>query len=231
MGNPIVRDFLGLYAQVGSCLDWGDDPAFFSANYFLGDLGLATWGVCRARLRSNLRRGDFVVFFCAKPNPVAKPRCTYYFVGVGTITDVISREQLLSEHQYSQYRPFLNVLVKPDGQRLVRHEYFHPGHPTDWQKRLAAYVLFGTPLTFFNVTNPPHVATYNGSLPEEWCSRTSLIAERLERLLFGFEGIGRKLRTSHSRHAHAHLNLGRTFPQLKLVYVRSELLGLARNAA
>lgn len=229
MGNPIVSHFVNEYSPRGSYLDWGDDPAFFSAHYFLADVRLATWGVCRARLRSKLRSGDFVVFFCAKPDPIAKPRCDYFFIGVGTVAEVISREQLWGERKYAHYRPFLNVLAKPEGRELTRHEYFHPGHPEDWQKRLGAYVLFGGPLTFFNVTNPPKVATYNGSLPEEWYSRTSPIAELLERLIF--QSAVRRLRTSHSRHAHAHLNLGRTFSQLDLVQVRNEILAVARTAA
>jgi hypothetical protein len=230
LGHPIVKSFLDQYTEPRSVLDWGDDPAFFSAGYFLGDLRLATWGVCRARLRAKLKAGDFVVFFCAKPDPHRKPRCEYYFIGVGTVTDVISREQLWSEIRYAQYRQFLNVLAKLERQELTRHEYFQPGHPDDWRKRLRAYVLFGGPFTFFNVTNPPQVAAYEGSLPEEWL-KTSPVAEGLAKLLFGAEKNSRRLRTSHSRHAHAHLNLRTSFPDCDLAETRKQVLAIAHGAA
>jgi hypothetical protein len=61
--DPLLRDFLDAYARGASYLDWGDDPAFFSAKQRLGDVRAASWGVCRRDVRAALCQGDFVAFF------------------------------------------------------------------------------------------------------------------------------------------------------------------------
>ena len=54
-----MREYLALYKlgmeQDGECYyDWGDDPSFFAAEEFLGDVNRASWGVCRRDVREKL---------------------------------------------------------------------------------------------------------------------------------------------------------------------------------
>lgn len=228
-GHPVVAQFLDRYLESESYLDWGDDPAFFSAQHFLGDLRLATWGVCRPNVRAHAEIGDFIVFFCAKPEHTQQ--CThYYYIGIGTIIDKITREQLWNDEAFAPYRQFLNVLARPVGDQLERFEYCYPGHRQDWQKRLRNYILFGGSSTFFNVARPLRVATYSNYLPERWESSESKAVAQLERILFPDNSSRRRLRTSHSRHAHSHLNLRRSQADADLPALRAELLALARTA-
>lgn len=60
-----LRNFLRAYLDDDCYYDWGDDPAFYAAETFVGDIRMATWGVCRGRLpfRKNLKMGDLIIFF------------------------------------------------------------------------------------------------------------------------------------------------------------------------
>ena len=66
----------------GRFYDWGDDPGFFAAEEFLGDVRGASWGVCRPDVRRELSKGDFVVFFCAQQQPKKPTQWHYYYIGV-----------------------------------------------------------------------------------------------------------------------------------------------------
>ena len=62
-----MERYKSCFEQGATCFyDWGDDPAFFAAEEFLGDVNPASCGVCRRDVREQLRNGDFVIFFCAK---------------------------------------------------------------------------------------------------------------------------------------------------------------------
>jgi hypothetical protein len=153
--------------------DWGDDPAFFAAQIFMGAVRCASWGVCRRDVRQQLKPGDVVVFFCGKPRIKAHSIWDYYYIGLGTIESTVDRRCLWTEGQFALYRQFYNVLAELHGEILVQKETFHPYHK-DWERRaLAPYILFerAPDLTHFNVTNPQLVGTYDGShLPEVWNS-------------------------------------------------------------
>lgn len=226
--HPLIKEYLAEYTSEASYLDWGDDPAFFSARKYSAIRAWPLGGVCRPNVRSHLEKGDFVVFFCAKPEGGQKS-VRYYFIGVGTVHDVITREELWSDDQYEHYRSFLNVLARVQGSPPERHEACYPGHPTDWLRRMDHYVLFSRPHSYFNLTSPLHVATYRGELPEKWRSAHSAVVARVEQLLFD-EALGkyRRLRTAHSYRAHSHLNLGRVLPNADLAQLRSALLQIAR---
>ncbi len=229
-----LAEFLDRYFDENNFYDWGDDPAFFCAEEFLGDARRASWGVCRANLRSRLSPGDYVVFFCAKPR-LSKPRIwDYHYVGVGTIGAVIDRQRLWSDRRFRPYRKFYNVLARPKGNRLVQAETFHPFHK-DWRRRLLNYVIFdpSSTVTDFNLTGPVRVATYDSRVPERWktCSGNKVI-RRLEDFLFRERQIDRRLRTSPIGFAHPHINLesahGRLRPGRSLPELRKELLALVK---
>ena len=87
-----LKKYLEMYRsgleQDGACYyDWGDDPAFFAAEEFLGDVNGASWGVCRTDVRGKLSEGDVVVFFCAKAR--IEGIWEYYYIGLGTVSETI----------------------------------------------------------------------------------------------------------------------------------------------
>ncbi|MDQ5872670.1 MAG: hypothetical protein M3547_10770 [Acidobacteriota bacterium] len=203
--DPALRRFLAEYPD--SFFDWGDDPAFFAARVFLGDVRRASWGVCRRNLRARLAPGDLVVFFCAREAATTKGRWDYYFVGFATVGSAPNREQIWREERYSAYRSFYNLLVRPEGQTFVHAEAFHPPH-SDWARRRSApYILFDSRpgMTEFDLVSPPHVAVYSGSLPERWNQEPT--AAHLENLLFRSRGRARRLRTSKTGFGHTYMKL------------------------
>ena len=139
--------------------DWGDDPAFFAAEEFLGDVRKASWGVCRPDVRRNLKEGDIVVFFCAQQQK-NMDQWDYYYVGLGTVGEVVcDRSQIWKKRRYRDYRKFYNLLIDSTGSH---REIIHDWHD-DKCGRLSKtpYVIFeASDKTHFNVTNPLHVATY-----------------------------------------------------------------------
>ena len=221
--DPTLDKFLGKYND--QYYDWGDDPSFFAAREFLGNVRHASWGVCRRNVRQHLKPGGLVVFFCAKPQIGNAKVWDYYYIGFGTVRATIDRWQLWQDNQFSCYRRFYNVLAEPKNSKLVQKETFHPYHK-DWQKRLTApYILFepSEELSHFNLVNPLLVASYDGNkIPEDW--GTSCLALQLENLLFEERLISRRLRSSPTGYGHSHINLtnegkttrpGRTIEQLR----------------
>ncbi len=200
--DPFLRAFLKDYDE--SYYDWGDDPSFFSARSFLGDVNRASWGVCRRDVRLKLQKDDIVVFFCGRQ---ASHEWRYYFVGFGTVGASIRREELWTDPSYEPYRRFYNVLARFDGKHLVQSETFHPYHENWADRAQAPYVIFDVARSSFNITSPHHVATWNGgALPEEWTS--DLRSNEIERLLFTEREIfHRRLRTSPTGYGHPKLNL------------------------
>ena len=207
-----------------SYYDWGDDPSFFAAQQFLGDVREATWGVCRPDVRKALSEGDVVLFFCGCQVGDRGVWC-YHFVGLAKVRALVRhRACLWTNPAYVSYRKFYNVLARLEGGHLVQSETFHPKHG-DWERRAdAPYVVFDSAYSFFNLTAPHCVATweYGRPTPELW--KTDDRSKDIERLLFDDRGINRRLRTSVGGHPHPKLNLlcdgrritrpGRSLPEL-----------------
>ena len=229
-----LRKFLGEYLLPDRYYDWGDDPAFFAAKEFLGDVRRASWGVCRRDVRRRLIAGDLIVFFCAKQHPTKRQRWDYYYIGFGTVEHLICRRQLWTNEQFVDYRDFYNVLARVEGLFFIQKETFHPYHG-DWEKRLQSpYIIFSDDprLTHFNLVNPLHVATYMGNaIPEQWLS--SRLGRSLESVLFEERGIQRRLRSSPTGYGHTFVNLrtskGTTRPGRKMEGLRVALLKISRE--
>jgi len=226
--DPRLADFIRLYLD--SYFDWGDDPSFYSAQTWLGDVNSASWGVCRRDVRGRLREGDLVIFFCCRPRPPRPSRiCDYYYIGFGTIQRCINRQDLWTNKEYSPYRQFYNVLAEYKGGELHQKETFYPHH-SNWRDRCKSdYVLFSREkeLTTFNLNNPLHVATYDGThIPEQWRRE----AVEVEKLLFVDNGLSRRLRTSTTGYGHAPINLTKKLGG-NVVEFRNNLLHLSNKFA
>ena len=211
--------------------DWGDDPGFFGAEEFLRDVRRASWGVCRRDVRKQLSIGDFVVFFCARQQLSISSRWNYYYIGVGTVGDVINnRRQIWETNTYREYRKFYNLLIDDEGQH---REVLFPDH-TDWENRIRApYILFeSSSKTHFNVRNPLLVATYDpkhkhseSSILESWRVNDEYV-RAIEELIPNRSG-GKKLRTSHKGNAHRHMNLSHDNSTSQLHSLRRRFLKIS----
>ncbi len=201
------------FEQGPACFyDWGDDPAFFAAEEFIGDVNRASWGVCRRNLREKLHIGDFVIFFCAKAVAAESTEAKaweYYYVGLGTVSESLDRSIIWSADEYKSYRDFFNLLVDPSG---AHREFIYDRHDCDWLKRAdAPYILFepSRNLTHFNVASPILVATYRlGGDPwrdnviEQWQlddEGVQTIYQEIPRRIGG-----RKLRTGRTDQGYPH---------------------------
>jgi len=225
-GDELTQRFLDRYDQPDCYYDWGDDPSFFASQELLGDTRLASWGVCRTNVRSWLSVGDIIVFFCASQFAEG---WEYFYVGVGTIHEALSREQVWHDDAYEPYRRFYNILARPGPDGWQQHETFHEFHE-DWRRRIEApYFLFDPDRTHFNVTNPLLVGTFLKEIgaPERWRSDADPLVERLERVLFEERGIARRLRTSNTYRPHTQVNLAAAPPARSIVQLREELLDIS----
>jgi hypothetical protein len=221
--DPVLGRFLDSYFSDKCYLDWGDDPAFFSAQYHLGDNRMASWGVCRRDVRAALVRGDYVVFFCGRADPNDRDHWEYFFVGVGTISRSVPRIKVWQEASLAPYRQFYNVLAEWTPAGWIQRETFYPYH-RNWRERAASpYILFDPDKSAFDLRAPLHVASYTGTVPEVWRTDDPRIHE-LRDLLFTERGISRGLRTARRGYGHAKLNLagsqatprpGRPLPELR----------------
>ena len=243
-GRPELRvgRFLSRYernlknneARNGRFYDWGDDPAFFAAEEFLGDVRQASWGVCRPDVRRQLSRGDFVVFFCAQQQLDRPSQWNYYYIGVGTVSKVIKkRRRIWTDDAYSKYRHFYNLLVDESGNH---REVLFPHHQSDWKDKLQApYIFFeSSAKTHFNVRDPLLVARYDrgvranrGGILESW-QLDDEYARAIDELIPIREG-GKKLRTSHQSHAHRHMNLSRRDNSRRLNRLRRDLVSVSKK--
>jgi hypothetical protein len=139
--KPLLRSFLESYEVPRTFLDWGDDPSFFAATELLGDPRRATWGVCRSDVRGALAPDDFVVFVCARQS---KREWDYYFIGIATVGEPLTREAIWTDDRHAIYREFLNILARPGrNDELEQYESVHPFHDDDWRDRCRSpYWLF-----------------------------------------------------------------------------------------
>ena len=244
-GDPVLKEYVRRYENrfkknkdgIGRFYDWGDDPAFFAAEKFDGNV---TWGVCRHDVRGKLDKEDVVVFICAQEQENQKPRkWKYYYVGLGTVGEVVKpRERLWKKRCYREYRKFYNLLIDSKGCHREPIDYHH-----DWADRLAArYIIFddAPDKTHFNITNPLYVATYTEyenagekGILERWClsyKRVNKIAE-----LVGERDIGSRLRTTNKYHPHKEMNLATRkrvkLGEKQLKEKRQEFLKISRAVA
>ena len=208
-----LRKYLKLYRsgfEHGStCFyDWGDDPAFFAAEEFLGDVNQASWGVCRRNVREKLCSGDVVIFFCAKA--LEDRIWEYYYIGLGTVSQTLDRCLIWSSEAYKPYRDFFNLLVDSGG---APYEFIYDKHESDLCARAdAPYILFDTSKnrTHFNLANPLLVATYQledvpwrGDVIERWHlgdERVSAVYREIPKR----STVGKKLRTGQTDQGYPH---------------------------
>ncbi|MCY4654143.1 MAG: hypothetical protein OXC95_13385 [Dehalococcoidia bacterium] len=242
--RPELEEYLSGYEHrfrdsVGRFYDWGDDPSFFAAEHFLGDIRRASWGVCRHNVRSLVAPGDYVIFFCARQQQEDKARWDYYYVGVGTVEETISDRTLLwRKKKYRKYRKFYNLLIDS---KNCHKEIIHEHHDDDWEERVEApYVIFdgSKENTHFNVVNPLLVATYrtgeyaNGdNVMETWFCEDKMV-RRLHGLIPRRSG-GKLLRTAESGNSHAHMNYADLLDhdERKLKRNRRKLIGISEEVA
>ena len=221
---------------IGRFYDWGDDPAFFAAEYFSNDINKATWGVCRPDVRNKLDEGDIVVFFCAQQQ---KDEATwkYYYIGLGTVGKVVHpREKIWKIQRYAEYKKFFNLVIDSKSCHL---ETINPHE--DWAHRLASpYIIFDPERTCFNVTNPLLVAIYSEG-DDAWKGKTlecwMLEDEFVNRIykLVGKRDSGARLRITNKYHPHKEMNLairkGVKLDDKQLERKRREFLKVSRKIA
>ena len=225
--NPTLRRFLDVYDDQNCCYDWGDDPSFFAANQFFGDVRYASWGVCRPDIRKSLKEGDYVVFFCAKS--AEGPVREYFYIGVGTVSHKLTREIIWSDEQYTKYQDFFNILARLSKDELEHYETISPFHDNWLERCKRPYWLFDHEQSQFNLFNPLHVATYTGTEGpfETWRSSENQQIARLRAMLFPEKAPRQHLRINN-RLSHRHINLRAQLGQkASLHMLRSELIELA----
>jgi hypothetical protein len=206
--TPCLNSYLSSYSLPNSFLDWGDDPSFFAAPQILGSASSASWGVCRRDVRAQLRQGDFVIWFCARPQSNQTGNWDYYLVGCTTVKDTCNRYALWTDPKYAPYRDFFNTLARPNGSALIQHEMIHDFH-NDWKNRITAdYIIFdGCPsLSAVNLASPTLVATGSAGAAEAWL-RSNRKVLNIENMIFTNLGISRRLRTKNRQQPHRHIAL------------------------
>lgn len=246
-----LRKYLGMYESAfygeeqGRFYDWGDDPSFFAAEEFLGNVRRATWAVCRPDVRSNILKGDFVVFFCAQQRMDYPDIWNYYYIGVGTVGQVIANHKAIwQKKKYRGYRKFYNLLVDSSG---YNRETIYPRHDEKgkkckyrWQELAKGpYIIFDTSpdKTHFNVIDPLHVATYgerknHGDVLERWRLKSRRV-KRIYRLIPKRKNGGAKLRTRNKYRPYRHMNLSNELEHdiRRLKKTRESLLKISKEIA
>lgn len=227
--NPLLQRYLDRYFDPDCLYDWGDDPSFFAATELLDDPRAATWGVCRRDVRAALAPGDFVVYVCARQPAEGSRIWEYFFVGVATLGQPLTRQEIWSDPHYSTYRRFLNVLARTDNSGLLhQYESIHRFHD-DWRERcMAPYWVFDRNGSLFNFESPLHVATYNGQpgAIERWHTSDPRVRE-LQSLLLRGAKVTRGLRSTNAQRSHPKLNLSGGYPSdRQLVALRTTLFDL-----
>ena len=218
----------------GRFYDWGDDPSFFAAEEFLGDVRKASWGVCRHDVRKKLGKGDMIIFFCAQEWNHEPKLWKYYYIGLGTVGEVLhDRKMIWTKKRYEGYRQFYNLLRDVD---CNHDETIYPHHD-NWEERAAApYIIFESSCrTHFNLTNPLLVATYqdgDGAWKDEILEVWKTDNETVKRIyaLTPKRAGGKKLHTSTTGYAHRHMNLSKVDDK-QLRKKRRQLLRISNEVA
>jgi hypothetical protein len=225
--SPLLQKYLDRYDAPDCFDDWGDDPSFFAATEMLGSPNRATWGVCRRDVRTAMSPGSFVVFFCGREDEPG--RWHYFYVGVGSVGQLLDRYALWSDDTFERYRHFFNVLARPVGGILQQHETIHRYHP-DWEARaLAPYIVFDPRGTSFNLKTPLHVASYDrrANAIEVWREEDERVRE-IGELILPSPPTRRGLRSTNVQRAHPKMNLAKQAERAGgFGVLRAQLLNLA----
>jgi hypothetical protein len=232
--DPLLQSFLTHYDELDCFYDWGDDPSFFAATHLLGNPAAASWGVCRSDVRKQLRRGDFIVWFCAKYDLATAGRICYFFIGCTTVLYVVGdRRHIWTERRYMPYRKFYNVLARLNGGgALEQYETFHRFHNDDWQRRATAPYIIFDPDPTMSVVDLNHPLLVACREPRErletWRNGVVRVA-KLRRVLLSDNGIPRNLRTNNLQQTHRQIALHKYVLPDQLPALRAELVLLAKR--
>ncbi len=90
--------------------DAGDDPAFYCARNMGANL---TWGVCRPKVRNQIRPGDVVVFFSVRGSPENKAPFRYRFCAVATVERKVKHTRIWTRDELEPFRSYRNLLIRP----------------------------------------------------------------------------------------------------------------------
>ena len=106
--------------------DWpydnGDDPSFYAARKFGGQL---SWGICRQDVRNRLRCGDIVVFFSFRKFKETGDS-EYRLCALATVERKVSQSDIWQDNSLKTYRKYFNLLIRPSRSRHGAWEHFEP---------------------------------------------------------------------------------------------------------
>ena len=113
--------------------DTGDDPSFFSADRFGGNV---TWGICRQQIRNRLNPGDIIIFFSFRKQS-SHNAMEYSLCAVATVARKVKQTDIWTDPSLRVYRRYLNLLIRPT--KRAAWEHFEPGLPNRaWHKDWAS---------------------------------------------------------------------------------------------
>ena len=127
--------------------DWpydnGDDPSFYAARKFGGQL---SWGICRQDVRKGLRAGDIVVFFSFRKFDETGDS-EYRLCALATVDRKVSQSDIWQDKSLEVYRKYFNLLIRPSGSTHGAWEHFEPTvegsrEHHDWLWRIAEHQGF-----------------------------------------------------------------------------------------
>lgn len=123
--------------------DSGDDPSFYAARKFGGQL---SWGICRQDVRNRLGRGDIVVFFSFRKFKETGDS-EYRLCALVTVDRKVRQIDLWQDRNLEIYRKYFNLLIRPSGSKHGAWEHFEPtlAGPRlhrDWLWRMAEHQGF-----------------------------------------------------------------------------------------
>lgn len=123
--------------------DVGDDPSFYAARKFGGQL---SWGICRQDVRNRLRPGDIVVFFSFRRFKETGDS-EYRLCALATVDRKVSQMDLWHDQNLEIYRKYFNLLIRPLGSMNDVWEHFEPTLEgsrlhNDWLWRMAEHQGF-----------------------------------------------------------------------------------------
>jgi hypothetical protein len=138
---------IAAFKKAVKCQSWpydnGDDPSFYAARKFGGQL---SWGICRQDVRNRLRRGDIVVFFSFR-NFKETGDSEYRLCALATVDRRVSQIDIWQDKGLEIYRKYFNLLIRP---LRAGHEAWEHFEPTldgsrlhrDWLWRMAEHQGF-----------------------------------------------------------------------------------------
>lgn len=130
---------IALFKKAVSQQDWpfdgGDDPSFYAARKFGGQL---SWGVCRQDVRNNLRSDDVVVFFSFRKFEETGDS-EYRLCAIATVERKVSQMEVWQDRNLRLYKKYFNLLIRPSKSARGGWEHFEPTSQVhnDWLWRIA----------------------------------------------------------------------------------------------